>query len=88
MMKDEPGMLATIRQQSPELWKALKNGESQGLIFLDEANDAVSATNRLLLTYPDLHEVVNQIVDQWTRTHAPDFRQALGLWTRHGETQQ
>jgi hypothetical protein len=62
----ESGILASMKEDAPNLWDALEKAQSNGLIFIDEIHDSITATNRLLLTYPDLHEMINQIVDHWT----------------------
>lgn len=61
-----PGLLASIKAGAPRLWESLEHAATLGLIFIDEEHDAVTATNRLLLTYPDLHGVLNQIIDHWS----------------------
>jgi len=71
-----PGVLAAIKADAPKLWKTLEHGASLGLIFIDEKQDAVTASNRLLLTYPDLHSVLNQIIDHRNR-HADERMDAL-----------
>ena len=55
-----------IKKDAPKLWRTLKTAQAEGLMFIDEKNDSITATNRLLLTYPDLHETINQIIDHWT----------------------
>lgn len=67
----ESGLLRSIEQQAPKLWAAFTAAADEGLIFIDEANDAITASNRLLLTFPDLHDMISHIVDHWTR-HRPE----------------
>lgn len=62
-----------LRSEQPEIWESIKGAAAEGLILIDETNDAVSATNRLLLTYPDLHAVLNLLVDSWIRTKSEDL---------------
>ena len=63
---NSPGLLAFIKAGAPKLWESLEHAAALGLIYIDEEHDAVTATNRLLLTYPDLHGVLNQIIDHWS----------------------
>ncbi|WP_320044650.1 hypothetical protein [uncultured Desulfobacter sp.] len=60
------GLLVSIKAGAPKLWESLEHAATLGLIFIDEEHDAVTATNRLLLTYPDLHGALNQIIDHWS----------------------
>ena len=62
----EPSLLLEIEKDAPKLWKTLKSAQEEGLLFIDEKTDSITATNRLLLTYPDLHETLNQIIDHWS----------------------
>jgi primosomal protein N' (replication factor Y) len=39
--------------------------EKLKLIIVDEENDAITATNRLLWVYPGIHEALNVIINQW-----------------------
>lgn len=82
----ESGLLQSIKQQAPNLWAAFANAADEGLIFIDEANDAITASNRLLLTFPDLHEMICHIVDHWTH-HRPEaeIQQLTELLNRTGE---
>jgi len=68
-----PGLLASIKAGAPKLWESLEHAAGLGLIFIDEEHDAVTATNRLLLTYPDLHGVLNQIIDHWSSQAEADM---------------
>lgn len=74
-----PGLLQSIRQDAPKLWAAFTLAAGHGLIFIDEANDAITASNRLLLTYPDLHEMTCQIIDHWAHHRAET---KTDEWTR------
>ena len=58
--------IESLKLEQPQLWLTIVSAAQEGLIVIDEENDAVSATNRLLLTYPQLHEVLAFINDQWT----------------------
>lgn len=65
-IQGDSGLLMHIKKDAPKLWRSLKLAQADGLLFIDEKTDAITATNRLLFTYPDLHETINQIVDHWT----------------------
>jgi len=64
------GYLEYVRHNQPAIWQALQRAAAEGLVFIDSENDAISASNRLLLTYPDLHEVINMLCDQWAMQQA------------------
>ncbi|MGK5092053.1 hypothetical protein WDW89_08595 [Deltaproteobacteria bacterium TL4] len=65
----EPSYIESIKQEQPLLWQSILSAADQGLILIDHENDAISATNRLLLTYPGLHEVLAYLNDQWVESH-------------------
>ena len=69
--------LEYVKKESPEIWSALKRAEGLGLVHIDEENDAVTATNRLLLTYPDLHEVINFLTETWHQKQAENMGKAI-----------
>jgi len=71
--RQHAGLLASIKAGAPKLWESLEHAAGLGLIFIDEEHDAVTATNRLLLTYPDLHGVLNQIIDHWSSQAEADM---------------
>lgn len=56
-----------LKCEQPKIWESISSAAADGLIVIDEGNDAVTATNRLLLTYPDLHTVLNLLVENWIR---------------------
>ena len=58
-------LIESIKVVQPQLWEVIQSAAKEGLIVLDEGSDAITATNRLLLTYPGLHEVLAFITDQW-----------------------
>ena len=58
-------LIASLQQEQPELWRSIEGAAAEGLMIIDAANDALTATNRLLFTYPGLHEVLAFITDQW-----------------------
>ncbi len=59
------GFIESIKENQPVLWQSIKSASEKGLIVIDEETDAITATNRLLLTYPDLHEVLAFLTNQW-----------------------
>lgn len=61
--------IQSIKEEQPHLWQIILSAANEELIIIDEENDALTATNRLLLTYPGLHDVLAFITDQWTETH-------------------
>ena len=62
---DETTYIGSLKKKQPQLWNTIVSAAEQGLIIIDEENDAVTATNRLLLTYPGLHDVLSYLNDQW-----------------------
>ena len=64
------GYIQFVKHNEPNIWGALQRAADEGLVFIDEAHDSITATNRLLLTYPDLHEVINMLCDQWAVAQA------------------
>ena len=67
-MSQPKGFIDSIKQEQPALWELIKLHSKSGLIVVDEENDAVSATNRLLWTYPGLHEALNTIINNWNNS--------------------
>ena len=61
-----------LKTSQPAIWQSLQNAAAEGLVFIDEEKDAVTASNRLLLTYPDLHEVLEMMTQNWISTTALD----------------
>ena len=57
--------IESLQQEQPLLWHTILSAAKEGLIVIDDENDAVSATNRLLLTYPGLHEILAFLNYQW-----------------------
>lgn len=56
---------AYLQRYQPKVWESLVSAASDGLILIDEETDSVTPTNRLLLTYPDLHAVLCFLIDTW-----------------------
>lgn len=63
------GFIKSIQDTHPQLWESILNSSKSGLILIDEENDSISATNRLLLTYPDLHEAISTLINEWEQMH-------------------
>ena len=72
-MHETSNFIDYLKSEQPRLWETISHAAAEGLIVIDEENDAVSATNRLLLTYPDLHNVLNLLVDNWVRKKTEDL---------------
>ena len=64
-MSVENGFIESIKQQQPGLWKMIHDTAQSGMIVIDEENDSVTATNRLLWTYPDLHLTISSLINSW-----------------------
>lgn len=65
-MDEESSFICSLQREQPQLWQTIVSAANEGLIIIDQENDAVTATNRLLLTYPGLHDILAFITDQWT----------------------
>jgi len=59
-----------IKQEQPALWQQLLQISKDGLVIIDEENDAVTATNRLLWTYPGIHDALSTIINEWSNRHS------------------
>lgn len=70
LLDQNTSYLTYIKQQQPQIWKELTKAKEEGLIYIDEVNDAISASNRLILTYPGLHDILNTLNDIWISSHA------------------
>jgi len=64
-------MLDSFKNNQPQLWQQIKYAESLGLIYVDESLDAITPTNRLLMTYPGLHAALCTIINDWNEERAP-----------------
>lgn len=59
-----------LQIQHPKIWESLLRAAKDGLVHIDKEADSVTATNRLLLTYPDLHDILNIISEEWYKDKA------------------
>lgn len=66
-----------LKLEQPEIWQSILRAEKDGLIVIDQETDSVTATNRLLLTYPGLHDVLNLLVEGWNQKKAERFGQEI-----------
>ncbi|ABK42904.1 hypothetical protein Mmc1_0378 [Magnetococcus marinus MC-1] len=80
-MSAEQGFIDYVKTTQPKMWELIrKTADESGLIVVDEANDAITATNRLLWCNPVLHDCLATLVDQWCgkqTTPAESFRALL-----------
>jgi hypothetical protein len=65
----QKSFLEDIKKTQPELYASLKKYADDGLFVIDEQNDAITATNRLLFTYPDLHLALSTLINSWYDNH-------------------
>ncbi|MBF0444099.1 MAG: hypothetical protein HQL68_00810 [Magnetococcales bacterium] len=65
----ESGFINFVKNRRPEMWLLLEKARERGLIVVDEENDAITATNRLMWTNPVLHDCLATMVDQWVRAN-------------------
>ncbi|PCI29574.1 MAG: hypothetical protein COB67_03620 [SAR324 cluster bacterium] len=66
-METEQTYISYLKLEQPQIWLSILRASEDGLIFVDEDHDSVTATARLLLTYPDLHEVLNMLTENWIK---------------------
>jgi hypothetical protein len=66
---NDTGFLKSVKTTHPDLWDTIEKTSKQGLILIDEENDSITATNRLLFTYPDLHEAISVLINSWEENH-------------------
>lgn len=74
------GFIEFIQTKQPLVWAMIQNASTDGLIVVDVENDAVTATNRLIWTYPGLHDALNAIINEWgndPRYHTEHFKNIL-----------
>ncbi len=64
-MADTDGLIQHLKTQQPKTWALLEDAAREGLVAIDEQIDAVTATNRLLLTYPGLHNAIATLTNAW-----------------------
>ncbi len=67
-MTTSQGFIDYIKIKRPSVWTSLEYAAQEGLVYIDIDSDAVTASNRLLLTYPDLHEVLSVLINQWAES--------------------
>jgi hypothetical protein len=74
-MPEPAGLIEHLKEKQPATWALLKRVALDGLVVIDEETDAVTGANRLLLTYPALHEILSTLTNAWaerrsdTRAH-------------------
>ena len=67
-MNEVHGFIEYIKNETPAVWEKMEYAAQEGLVYIDINSDAVTASNRLLLTYPDLHEVLSTLINQWAES--------------------
>ena len=67
-MDQSQGFIEYIKKKNHAVWERLEYAAQEGLVYIDIDSDAVTASNRLLLTYPDLHEVLSTLINQWAES--------------------
>ena len=64
-MSQHDNFLAYIRAEHPAIWTSLTSASLEGLVQIDEDAGTVTAANRLLLTYPGLHDSIHALMNGW-----------------------
>lgn len=72
-MIESQGFIGYLKKKNPAVWYSLECAAREGLVYIDIDSDAVTASNRLLLNYPDLHEVLSTLINQWAESADPTF---------------
>jgi len=57
-MFEREGLIEHLKARQPATRALLKRAALDGIVVIDEETDAITATNRLLLTYPGLHDTL------------------------------
>lgn len=85
-MSQPEGLIEHLKTHQPRTWALLEDAAKGGLIAIDEETDAVTATNRLLLTYPGLHDALATLTNAWAeRSFDPSAHIAALLRTGPSE---
>jgi hypothetical protein len=64
-MSEPQSLIEHLKTRQPSTWALLQVVALEGLVIIDEETDAITATNRLLLTYPGLHDILATITNAW-----------------------
>jgi hypothetical protein len=60
------GFIDYLKSKEPATWALIKQtAETSDLIVVDEGSDSVTASNRLLWTYPGIHQALSTIINAW-----------------------
>lgn len=62
------GFISHIKKTQKATWSLLQQASNEGLVIIDEDNDAITPTNRLLLTYPGLHKALGCIINNYAES--------------------
>lgn len=85
-MPDPERLIEHLKTRQPATWALLKAAAADGLVVIDEETDPFTATNRLLLTYPGLHDTLATLTNAWAeRTFDPSAHVARLLRTQPTE---
>lgn len=85
-MSQPNGLIEHLKTHQPRTWALLEHAAKDGLVAIDEETDAVTATNRLLLTYPGLHDALATMTNAWAeRSFDPSAHVAALLRTQSSE---
>ncbi len=82
-MTKSQGFIDYIKIKTPSVWASLEYAAQEGLVYIDTDSDAVTASNRLLWTYPDLHEVLSTLINQWAESAEIDHGFLNNILTPH-----
>lgn len=80
------GLISELKNQQPLVWQLLQQAEQEGLIVIDESVDAMTPTNRLLWTYPGLHQVLIRIINELTENQNSDLNEITQLLQKTAQT--
>lgn len=58
------GFVGYLKREQRATWTLLKISEKDGLVVIDPEADAVTGTDRLLLTFPGLHDILTTLINQ------------------------
>lgn len=73
MTRENTGFINHLKTTQPATWGLLQQAGLEGLIIIDEPGDAITPTNRLLLTYPGLHKALCCIINDYAESVQHSF---------------
>lgn len=64
-LKKAGSFLSYLQFEQRNIWRSITRVDEEGLLFIDEENDAVKISDSLPQTYPELDHVIHLLVKMW-----------------------